>query len=528
MADLTLAWVPPSWRKRSLTRNVVMGWTATVVGAAIALILTPLVVATLDKELYGIFAFLNSLIIYSNLLYLGLGASFMREFSEAVGRDDTDTQARLLAVALSVYTGIGLVCVVGALAASPFIPLMFATPLTPASAHAASTTMALLGGRLLFAFPGSAFTALIAAHGRWDLVTGVSLIGGVVRTVAIVWALTLPRPLIGLAVVVVAEAMLMLPVFAWTCRLVAPHVKARFAMPTRAELRSLYGFGFQAFFVQIALLVIAYTDTALIGMMLGPAAVTLYVLPLQLVEYSRVLVTGITQSLLPEISALKARGNFAQLKVVYLRAARTCAALSVFINVHLVLLGPAFLVLWVGPSFTEQAFHILLFLGIAATLAAVSTQVLIPFYQALDLLKILVGILLTEAVLNIALSLWLATTLGVWGVALATALPALAVTMVLAPKCMLPRLNVRLGEFFREVVVPAAALAAAAVATQEVLSLWIGQGSYAVMTLRVACSTAAAVPVVAITFPRHEWLPLVARVAPGLANRLQPSTRDPG
>lgn len=522
MADLTHAWVPSSWRRRSLTRNVVMGWTSTLVGAAIAFGLTPLVVATLDKELYGIWAFLNSLTIYSNLLYLGLGASFMKGFSEAVGRDDTDTQSRLLAVALTVYTGIGLVCVVIALAASPFIPRMFATPLAPAAAYAASTTMALLGVRLLFAFPGSAFTALIASHGRFDLVNGIHLVGGVVRTVAVVWSLSLASPLIGVAVVTVAEAILILPVFLWAGWLVAPHVRARFALPTRRELQSLYGFGFQAFFVQFALLVIAYTDIALIGMMLGPAAVTLYALPLQLVEYSRVLVSGITQSLLPELSALRARGNFAQLKVVYLRAARTCAALSVFINVHLVLLGPAFLVLWVGPSFTEQAFRILLFLGIAATLAAVSSQVLIPFYQALDVLKVLVGIILAEAVINIALSLWFAPTIGVWGVALATALPALAVTMVLAPRYMLPRLDVRLGEYFRQVLLPAAALAAVSIVTQQVLSLWIGQGSYAVMAVRVGCSTAAALPVVAITFPRSEWLPLVARLAPALAVRLHP------
>ncbi len=521
MAELTQKWVPASWRRRSLTRNVVMGWTSTMVGAAISFALTPLVVATLDKELYGIWAFLNSLILYSNLLYLGLGASFMREFSEAVGRDDTDTQARLLAVAVSVYTGIGLICLVATLAASPFVPQMFATPLTTASARAASTTMVLLGVRLLFAFPGTAFTALIASHGRWDIVTGIALLGGIARTIAVVWTLSLPNPLIGLAVVTVIEAMLMLPVFVWTCRLVAPRVKARFAMPTRGELRSLYGFGFQAFFVQIALLVIAYTDTALIGMMLGPAAVTLYVLPLQLVEYSRVLVGGITQSLLPELSALKARGNFAELKAVYLRSARACAALSTFVNVHLVLLGPAFLVLWVGPSFTEQAFRILLFLGIAATLAAVSTQVLIPFYQALDMLKVLVAIILTEAILNIALSVWLGSTVGVWGVALATALPALAVTMVLAPKYMLPRLDVRLGEFSRGVLLPAAALAAVSIVTQQILSLWMGEGSYAIMTVRVTCSMAAALPVIAITFPPDEWLPWVARVAPRLAARLQ-------
>jgi O-antigen/teichoic acid export membrane protein len=520
MADLTQAWVPASWRRRSLTRNVVIGWAATLLNAALAFALTPLIVATLDKELYGVWTFLNSFIIYSNLLYLGLGAAFMKRFSDAVGHNDIATQTRLLGVATSLYTGIGLVCVVIALALSPIVPDMFGTPLTPAAARAASITMALFGFRLLFAVLGTAFTALMASHGRWDLVTGVGLVAAAVRTGAVLWSLTLPNPLIALGVVTVVETALVLPVFVWICRMLAPDVRLRPVIPTVGELRSLYAFGFQAFFVQMSLLIITYTDTALIGVLLGPAAVTMYALPLQLVDYSRVLVNGITQSLLPELAGLKVRGDFVGLKKVFLRVSRASAAMSVFINVHLVVLGPAFLALWMGPQFTEDAFEILLFLAIAATIGAVSTQVLIPFYQALDVLKVLVGIVLAEAVLNIGLSAWLATSIGVWGVALASAIPAAAITMVLAPKYMLPRLDVGTGEYLWQVAVPAVALAAVCVVTQNVLSLWLGVDSYAVMAVRVAISGVAVAPVVVMTFPRHEWLPIVARMAPGLAARL--------
>jgi O-antigen/teichoic acid export membrane protein len=85
-------------------------------------------------------------------------------------------------------------------------------------------------------------------------------------------------------------------------------------MPNRQELAVLLGFGLQAFIVQVAALVIGYTDTALIGVLLGAASVTLYVLPLQLIEHSRALIGGITQSLLPELAALRARGDTADVR----------------------------------------------------------------------------------------------------------------------------------------------------------------------------------------------------------------------
>jgi O-antigen/teichoic acid export membrane protein len=189
--------------------------------------------------------------------------------------------------------------------------------------------------------------------------------------------------------------------------------------------------------------------------------------------------------------------------------------------VHLVILGPAFLAIWVGPTFTEQAFQILLFLALAATAGAISTQVLIPFYQALDVVRVLMLIVVAEALTNIVLSIWLAQAIGLWGVALATAIPALAITLLLGPKYMLPRVGVSTGEFLRVVVVPALALAAVCVITQLLVARWLGESSYLVLAARVACSAAAAAPVVALTFPRDEWLPTVARLSPALATRFR-------
>lgn len=513
-------WLSGALGQRSLKRNVVFNWTASFVGAAISLGITPLVVQALDTELYGVWTFLNGLTLYTNLLYFGLGAAFMKRLSEASGQGDDLTQTRLIGVALTIYTGLGTLCLVLAGLLSPLVPSLLATPLAPETERAASLTLALLGIRLLFMFVNSSMSALIASQGRADLVSAVMILVAVVRTVGTVVVTRWPAPLVWLAVLMALDAVVQLPLLLLCSRAVAPGVQLRPVLPTRAELASLYGFGAQAFLVQASMLLIAYTDTALIGVILGAASVTLYSLPLQLIEHSRVLVSGITQNLLPELAARRARGDVAGMRDIFFTAARLSATLALFVNVHLVVLGPAFLELWVGPEIAAGSFRILLCLAIAATASAVSLQVLLPYYQALDRMRGLAAIVIVEALVNFALSVWLAQALGVWGVALATALPAVAVTLLLAPRGILPQLEIAASEAFTRVAVPALIVGAASGGVQLAIGPWLPVTSFPVLAARAAISVAVAGLAVMAAFPREGWLPIVARLAPGLARRL--------
>jgi hypothetical protein len=71
-----------------------------------------------------------------------------------------------------------------------------------------------------------------------------------------------------------------------------PELSIRPARPTSAELRLLYGFGLQSFFVLVAFKLISYTDTAVITVKLGLVAAGLYTPALQVVEYARMCVGG--------------------------------------------------------------------------------------------------------------------------------------------------------------------------------------------------------------------------------------------
>ena len=504
MTSLPARLLPPFLRQRSITRNVVLSWSIALLTAVVSLGLTPILVHRLEREAYGVWTFLNGLTLYSNLLYVGLGAAFMKRMSEAAGQSDDESGSRLFGVALTIYTCLGLLCLMLALIARPFVPHMFARPLSPGLESVSSLTIGLLGVRLALMFVNSAFTALLTAHGRWDLGGIVVIVLTLVRTAGALWASAQPVPLPLLAAVTVLDAALQLPLFALMAKAIAPGVRFRFQRPTMTELRGLYGFGIQAFVVQVAILVISYTDTALIGVLLGAGAVGVYALPLQLVEHSRFIIAGVTQNLLPELSARQARGEVAQVSRMFLLASRACATMSSFVNVHLVLLGPAFLTLWVGPEIAAESPRILLCLAIAATAAAISTQAMTPVYMALDLVRVLLVIVIAEAAVNFTLSYWLANAVGLWGVALATAIPAVGITLLFAPRTLLGELRITPGHFVRYVFGPAALLTVASIVTQLLLSRWHTVTSYFDLVLRVAASSTVGLVIVLTTFDRSE------------------------
>lgn len=501
---LPLRFLPAFLRQRSISRNVVLSWTQAVVYAVLSLGVTPILVRQLQRESYGVWAFLNSLTLYSNLLYVGLGAAVLRGLSESAGHGDTRAVNRLFGIAVTVYSLLGAVCVAVALVLKGILPSMLAQPLSPGVHDAAQTVVLLLGVRIAFVFVSSALAAVIAAHGRADLTSVVSIGLAVLRSAGVLWAVTQPSPLPKLATISAIEIGLQVPLLAAVARGVAPSLSFQPRLPTMTELRGLYGFGIQAFVVQIAVLVISYTDTALIGVLLGAGAVGVYALPLQLIEHSRILVAGVTQNLLPELSARRARGEMDQVSRMFLLASRACATLSSFVNVHLVLLGPAFLTLWVGPEMAAESPRILLWLGVAATAAALSTQAMTPVYMALDLVRVLLVIVIAEAAVNFTLSYWLANAIGLWGVALATAIPAVAITLLFAPRPLLTRLRVPFAHFVAYVFGPAALLTVASIATQLLLARWHTVTSFFDLALRVAASTVVCAGIVLATFERAD------------------------
>ncbi len=320
------------------------------------------------------------------------------------------------------------------------------------------------------------------------------------------------NPLLALALVIVITGALETAALVVMAYRLDPGLRLRPAVPRRRELRMLYGFGIFAFLIQLASRIISYTDTTVIGVMLGAASVTFYTLPLQLAEYARLAVHAVVSVLLPHLSGLRAVGRTADLRQMYLRSVRTAAFVSAFLNVNIIFLGVPFIRLWVGPSYADAAPIILTALAATGFLQSIATQSQTPFCMAMDSLGVPVAVLLVEAVVNLALSVALVRPLGLTGVALGTVLPALFCSGVFIPRYVARKVGVPLASVVREGLVPAFGLIAVLAGVHVVMTMLVRPNSYSALAAGVAVTLPFTALTALVTFPREERLAFAAYV----------------
>jgi O-antigen/teichoic acid export membrane protein len=491
-------------RPGSLARNVLSNWIGIPLTLAYGLIITPIIVRALDQELYGVWSFLNGLLVYSDLLYVGLGSALVKYVAQHHATGDQAGMNRLVSVVTGIYAVLGILSFGIMVAISTVVPHLFAEPLSAGAARSASATCVLLGAQLFFVFVGSAFAGLISGHDRYDIVNLTSIAALLMRFVGTPLAVRSGYdPLLALAALtasVMAIRTLMLAVIAY--RLI-PRLSVRLVRWRLDELRLLYGFGLPSFFIMFAARLVSFSDTTIIGIMLGAASVALYALPLQLMEYARAAVGGFTGVLLPRLTVLTTRGDLVSLREAYVSATRIACFLTAWLGATLMTVGPAFLNRWVGDTFGAPVQWVLVFLAVAAFAQVLSMHAALPFYQAMHVLSFPAKLLMLEAVLNLGLSIWLAPWLGITGVALATAVPALLSAVVLPPS-LARQLAVPIPTLLAASVFPGALMFVVTSIVLYLSGLVITAESYPAIALRSALSLPVALVVFLVTFPAAE------------------------
>ena len=121
----------------SLARDVLSNWIGIPLTVAYGLIITPIVVRALDTELYGVWSFLNGLLVYSDLLYVGLGSALIKYVAQLRANDDQPGMNRLFSVVFGIYGVIGIVCWGVMIGISAVVPSLFAEPLSAGAARPA-------------------------------------------------------------------------------------------------------------------------------------------------------------------------------------------------------------------------------------------------------------------------------------------------------------------------------------------------------------------------------------------------------
>lgn len=407
------------------------------------LLVTPITLHALGVEGFGIWAFVGSITIYLSILDLGVGPSIVRFAAEARGRQSPEDTNALASTGLTLYAVIGLVTLPLGVGLAWLVPELIAMPEDLVWPARIATLLLVLS--IAARFPLGLFNNLLVGQQRFDLLNLANFVGTVLYAALVAVFLPHGGGLILLGALTFGVTLLRLGLPLVWLRRELPELHLSRALVSRARLRELTVFSWSNFLVHLASKVVFATDVVVVGIVLGAEAATLYAIPAKLFALAFGLGNVGAGLLYPAFAEQEGAGESARQRRLLLAGLRGGSAAAVLLAFPLLLIPDQLIEGWVGEGKGDSS-PVLALLALVLLVHQpiyLFTQFLIARARQREIARVLVG----AGVANIVLSVALATTVGIWGVALSTLLTDVAVLLYVVPVLVAPAASLRVATF---------------------------------------------------------------------------------
>jgi O-antigen/teichoic acid export membrane protein len=492
---------------RLLRRNLASVYAVYAFSLASGIVVTPIVVHALGEARYGVWAFIGSATVLLGLLDLGVGPAVVRFAAHARGRGAAGEVGEIASAALAVYAAMAVVAVPAGLALAWLVPP--ALDLQGDLVWPARIATLLVVASVALRFPFGLAVNLMLAQQRFDVVNLGNVLSIAAYTTLVVVLLRGGGGLVLLAAIALGTGLLRFLVpLAWMRREL-PGVRLRLRGVRRERVRELLGFSWHTFVIHVAAKVVFSTDVLIVGLLLGARAAALYAIPAKLFSLGAGVVGAGTNLLYPAFSELEGAEEQERQRRLLHTGLRAGMALTVLVALPLVLVPDLLLRAWLGGGF-EESVPVLVLLGTVLVIRQ-PTAVLSQYLVARGLQARLARLSAAIVAANLALSVALAATVGLWGVALATLVTeALAVVLIAGRLAGVAPLGVAAAAL--RPLLPAL-LAAGPVLV--LLARALPEGRWSVVLVGLVWTAAAALAVWRLGFARDERRRLGGRLLGG-------------
>lgn len=453
-----------------LARSIVSNWATFLFSAGINFFVSPIVVGTLGETQYGAWVLLISMVGYLGLLDLGVRGAVTRYVAKFYAGDDHESATRLYSSALRIFTIAGGIAILASVVLAALADRIFNIP--PELLQIGRVVTVISGVSVAVTLISGVFGGVIIGLERFDYFNVTEFVLSAARAIAVVTVLKTGNGLIALALVQLAATAARAILNVYLTRKLYPALKLTTWTWDRESARLIFSFGLTSSLLQATGALMLYSDSLVIGSLLPLGMITYFSIGGSLSEYARALVSGVSQTLSPRISALEASGKQSDLRTAVLTSARISSLVVMPIVVVFVLRGASFIGLWMGPNYSELSGKVLTVLSV--TLATISGyQIVTAAMLGMSRQGGLIPVFLVEAVVNLLLSVLWVRTYGVLGTAVATAVPRVIISVLVGPWFVKRHLALGLREFWTSAYVrPVLAMAPFAAATFAIERFW--------------------------------------------------------
>jgi O-antigen/teichoic acid export membrane protein len=397
---------------------------------AVGFFLSPFILHRLGNVAFGVWTLAVSVVGYMGLLDLGMQNSVLRFVSQGYIKKDHQGASEAISAALWVRMQISVLIILLSAGLAAVFPLLF--KVTPDLAGDARIAVLLIGTTTAIYMSAGVVGGVLSALNRYDLQNYITLLQTAVRVIGVVVVLRRGHGIVAIAVVEFVATLIGDILLVLVAHRLYPELRIRLNKPKRETLRKIWSYSSYVFLTSIAVLLVYQTDNLVVGAFISTTAVTFYAIANSLVRYVTQVVGSMGNTFMPAASTYEAAGNSAALLMLYKNGTRATLMVSLPILITLILRGPAFIGLWMGPQYSHSSGTVLILLSIPLIFAfANRTATAIAF--GVEKHKTTAQWAIGEGVANLILSVVLVHWYGIYGVAIGTMVPSLFAQLVLWP-----------------------------------------------------------------------------------------------
>ena len=407
-----------------LLKNVTTGWMAFIIQVLVVLFITPFVINTLGKGLYGVWALVVSVMTFLNILDLGITSAMRRYYSRAIGQNDPEQQLKVFNTSLVMFLLISALCLTLTLALTKWGSSFF--EIQSNYNHLFGSLLMIFGLAMSMTFLCKSWGGILGAHERYEIIYGLQ----------IVWSI-----LNGLTTYMVLKAGFGISGMAWgylgcaigrnlsevlsTYALYPSKIKISLRYAERSLLSALIGYSWVTAFIIICDYLRGHMNTLMVAWFSKTEDITYYAIAMQFTGYFVHIVRVANITFVPRLSRLEGEADWACLRNELMRGIRMNSAITFFVAVSLWFYAAHFLNLWLDPSFYVS--YRLLQIILPAAAVGLGLGLITSLLYATSKHSIYAKISAFEVTVDICSSVVLLKLIGVYGAAWGTLIAIITV-----------------------------------------------------------------------------------------------------
>ncbi|MEM6992503.1 MAG: oligosaccharide flippase family protein [Myxococcota bacterium] len=338
---------------RTLGRNSLVAGLAEIWRVLSRFILTPLIIAKLGLEGYGVWTLVFSVAAYVSMANASFGLAYTKFTAECMQSEQYDRLSRIIG---SGMVGIGSVALLGFFGALAFgEPIMAALNVPTALVSDAAIALSIVMAVLVLRMSVGCSHEVLSGLQRMDLMSRLAIIGSIVEFAVSVPLIMAGYGLVGLAIGHLVGYGGNNFLAYWYVRKHAPQLTISPLMMSREGFRLMLSVGGKFQILMGINTIVTHGAKFVLSVLLGPVFVGVYNLADRLLELGRAASAAIVGPLMPAFADTQARGDESKERLIFLKGSKADGLTGGGVLAFLAVFAPYVVFIWTGEHVPDAA-----------------------------------------------------------------------------------------------------------------------------------------------------------------------------